>query len=358
MKEIRDRISQNRIMCKKSGCKFKRSKENEYCNKHQLCLFENETALLEKKLCPNYIRGCRAQLELSYPYSRCPDCLENDRTYDHERREKAQEKYVELSSNSKTQTCTACCIEYDVSEFMGVNDKKTKTCSSCRRQNYVQDQRRDKEHRNYVSRINRNNAFHSYTKEAARRNYAFELSQEEFNALIDDPCYYCGEIDQEKQFNGVDRIDSALGYHPTNCVSCCTLCNYIKHTTPIDAFFERIEHILTHLGLVEGRFFPNAFRDFISGNYTGFKRSAAARNIVFEITSDQFSQITRQSCYICGKENSHIHQNGIDRFDNTIGYIEQNCKSCCNTCNMMKNRFEYDRIISKFQQIYIHKIRG
>ena len=31
------------IMCKKEGCIFKQSKQNEYCGKHQLCIFENET---------------------------------------------------------------------------------------------------------------------------------------------------------------------------------------------------------------------------------------------------------------------------------------------------------------------------
>ena len=62
--------------------------------------------------------------------------------------------------------------------------------------------------------------------------------------------------------------------------------------------------------------------------------------------------------YICGKKNSITHRNGIDRFDNTLGYIESNCKSCCNTCNMMKNRFSYHDILDKFNKIVSHSIIG
>jgi hypothetical protein len=64
------------ILCSKEGCKFKKSNDNDYCGKHQICLFEDETNELNKKLCYNYIRGCRTQLKTDYGFSRCPECLE------------------------------------------------------------------------------------------------------------------------------------------------------------------------------------------------------------------------------------------------------------------------------------------
>lgn len=54
----------------------------------------------------------------------------------------------------------------------------------------------------------------------------FELTKEQFYNLISQPCYYCG--DKEKEFNGIDRIDSQKGYIIDNCVTCCEYCNKMK----------------------------------------------------------------------------------------------------------------------------------
>jgi hypothetical protein len=37
------------VLCGKDGCKFKYSKDNKYCNKHQICIFLDETQDLGKK---------------------------------------------------------------------------------------------------------------------------------------------------------------------------------------------------------------------------------------------------------------------------------------------------------------------
>ena len=36
--------------------------------------------------------------------------------------------------------------------------------------------------------------------------------------------------------NGVDRVDSSLGYIEENCVPCCKFCNYAKRALPVDVF--------------------------------------------------------------------------------------------------------------------------
>jgi hypothetical protein len=48
---------------------------------------------------------------------------------------------------------------------------------------------------------------------------------------------------------------------------------------------------------------------------------------------------TKESCYLCGKEENETHKNGIDRFDNTKGYTEENIRSCCVSCNYMKKDY-------------------
>jgi hypothetical protein len=335
------------ILCKKDGCKSKKSEENEYCGKHQIHIFINETINNGKKICKNYIRGCKEQLNPEYTFSKCNICLEKDRIKDSKNRNKVKEYNKNIKSNKKH--CTTCCKEYDISEFIG-NKSETKTCSSCRNQNKEQDKRRDKAKRNLLAKININQSFCSYIKEAKRRSIEFQLSKEIFCDIVKKTCHYCGEINNEKQFNGVDRIDSNKDYILENCVSCCSLCNYLKNKFSIDIFIKRVQHIVSYIK--ENKcIYEDYFPDFISGNYNQYIISAKNRDIEFLLCEDTFNSITKKDCYMCGKKNNINHRNGIDRFDNALGYIETNCKSCCNTCNMMKNRFSYEDILDKFNKI-------
>lgn len=38
---------------------------------------------------------------------------------------------------------------------------------------------------------------------------------------------------------------------------------------------------------------------------------------------------------------------GIDRIDNSIGYISNNIVSCCKVCNVMKNKYSVDNFLNK-----------
>ena len=62
---------------------------------------------------------------------------------------------------------------------------------------------------------------------------------------------------------------------------------------------------------------------------------------------ESFKVLTKQDCYYCGKSPSQLLKhntanggyiyNGIDRVDNTKGYIFTNCVSCCKECNIKKS---------------------
>ena len=337
------------VLCKKEGCSSKKSDENDYCGKHQIHIFIDETVNNGKKLCFNYVRGCKTQLELDYTFSKCQLCLEKDRLKDQTKRNNVKELNKTIETNIKY--CTTCCKEYDMAEFVGDNpNTETKTCSFCRYQNKEQDKHRDKEKRNLLAKLNINQTFSSYVKEAKRRSIEFQLSKHIFCDIVRKNCHYCGEINDEKKFNGIDRMDSAVGYLLENCVSCCSLCNYLKNKYSVDTFIKRIQHIVCYIN--ENKcIYEYCFPNFISGNYKQYIKSAKVRNIPFLLDEETFHSMTEKECYICGKKNSLTHRNGIDRYDNSLGYIESNCKSCCNTCNIMKNRFSYDEIISKFKKI-------
>ncbi|MDA3855349.1 MAG: hypothetical protein PF569_03760 [Candidatus Woesearchaeota archaeon] len=43
--------------------------------------------------------------------------------------------------------------------------------------------------------------------------------------------------------NGVDRVDSKVGYTKENSVACCKYCNFAKHTMSEDDFYKWIRRV-------------------------------------------------------------------------------------------------------------------
>jgi hypothetical protein len=354
-KEIREASKAKRVPCAKPECKFKRSKENQYCNVHQLCVFIDETRNLGKKVCVNHIRGCREQLPLEYLYSRCPICLENDRANDHARRDFAESQHIYIDQNSiqtlTTNICTVCCGEYPIQDFIGEKEKYTKSCIRCRNDNKLQDSRRDRDHRNQTVRNHMKPQYTSYSKCAKERNLDFHITYNEYTDIVKNVCHYCNII-QERGFNGIDRLDSSIGYHITNCVSCCSRCNYMKGTLSKNVYLCRAEHILTYHKKIDGTLFPEYFADHIRITFSQYMARAIQKNIEFSITDHEYFTITNEPCYICGKENTETNKNGIDRYDNSKGYTIENSRSCCAECNCMKLDYTFDEIMNKFLLIY------
>lgn len=341
------------VFCGKEGCKFKRSDENPYCGKHQICLFEDETRELNKKLCYNYIRGCREQLDQEYKFSKCEECLEKEREKDRKRRDHAKEKNNNFLENGivTKKCCTTCIKELSIEEFELENNQYTKTCKSCRKDNNIQDKRRDKEHRNEIVRKSTRSQYTEYKKNAAIRKIEFFINYEEYVAIVKKECYYCGIL-QEKGINGIDRVDSKNGYVLNNCVSCCKICNYMKRAMDVGVFLGKIEHILCYQNKINGRVNPELFKDHMNVSYKNYMNSAKDRNIDFYINAEQFYEITKNNCYMCGKENSDSHKNGIDRFINNLGYTIENSRACCCECNLMKHVNSFQEILTKFLAIH------
>jgi len=408
------------IKCAKENCKNKRSVENNYCRLHQLCLFENETKALNKKLCYNYIRGCRIQVDIDYTFSKCGDCLQIEREKDKKRRELAKLKNGGNVENNSLKTCTTCCKSLPMEQFIGDKQQITKTCFHCREQNKIQDEKRDREHRNELARINdakperievkkqwidnnyekvalkwmnyrqrkieentegylqkeketaqrwrdnnpektkENNEYKknskeinysNYVRNAGYKNLEFTVTYNEFVNIVETPCEYCGIL-QEKGFNGIDRKDQTEGYIIDNCVSCCKICNYMKGSTDNEVFIKRVEHILTFRKLIDGQLYPECFASHKSVSYARYRKRALEKQLVFLITPDDFNNIIKNDCFMCGKQNDEFHKNGIDRTDSDKGYLLDNIQACCCECNYMKKDYVFDDIMNKFMLIY------
>ncbi len=97
--------------------------------------------------------------------------------------------------------------------------------------------------------------------------------------------------------------------------------------------------------------------------YASYKRNAKVRKIKFELNKGEFYKITQKNCYYCNskpKQNSKIYQrknspvyicNGIDRFDNNVGYNKNNSVPCCCICNRAKGVLKVEEFYSWINRI-------
>lgn len=89
----------------------------------------------------------------------------------------------------------------------------------------------------------------TYQQNARRKGLAFALTREQGRALLAGDCNYCGTV--AAPFNGIDRIDNAIGYVDGNVASCCSICNYAKRDMTTAAFIDWIARAHAHLGLLQ-----------------------------------------------------------------------------------------------------------
>jgi hypothetical protein len=91
-----------------------------------------------------------------------------------------------------------------------------------------------------------------YKTDAKLKGIVYELTDEQFKALIEGPCAYCGIPPMRTtkgisngsiKYNGVDRLRNNGGYVPTNTVSCCTPCNLMKGSLDRDVFVKLVRLI-------------------------------------------------------------------------------------------------------------------
>lgn len=99
--------------------------------------------------------------------------------------------------------------------------------------------------------------------------------------------------------------------------------------------------------------------------YRNYQYGAKKRNLKWNLTKDQFKQLTSSICYYCGIEpyneyrstksfNGFYIYNGIDRVDNNKGYVPENCLPCCKFCNRAKFNLLSSEFIENIKRIYKH----
>ena len=95
-----------------------------------------------------------------------------------------------------------------------------------------------------------NARFSKYKIDAEKRNLSFNISVEDFDRITKQPCYYCGDLPEDKfgnKFTGVDRIDSNIGYEIDNVVPCCPICNRMKLDYDLCDWINKLLKIVSNL---------------------------------------------------------------------------------------------------------------
>lgn len=100
-----------------------------------------------------------------------------------------------------------------------------------------------------------------------KHNIEIKITALDYEKIGKENCHYCGDLPQKTNrfssrkyvntedlfLNGVDRLDSNKGYTLDNCVSCCTSCNYSKHTLSENEYKDKIIKIYNHMKLKDYR---------------------------------------------------------------------------------------------------------
>lgn len=96
-----------------------------------------------------------------------------------------------------------------------------------------------------------------------------------------------------------------------------------------------------------------------------YKSSAKRRGYIFEISEPMFIDMIKQNCFYCDVEPSTVRlyqsydygdrtltYNGIDRVDNSKGYISGNIVTCCQKCNMAKREMTANEFQEWVKKVY------
>jgi hypothetical protein len=317
--EYNARSHANIVYCKYGECKNKKSVINDYCGIHQLQVFVDECVAEGKRPCAKYIKGCREKLETHYKRSSCEDCLKKERERDHKNRHGITSDVI---NNMKQ--CSVCCIIKTVDHFKASNSSEeqltnckgsvaplvqqlspsggslhllTKTCIQCRTSNKIQDAKRDKEHRNELAR--------KAEQKPERKAVKQEWKEQNYEKVAETLMNYRNrqiEIDQEAYLK--KQADNMKNWRNNNPEKVAEI-NEKQKTNVKTLYKNHLERI---------------FRCNRENEY----------NIeLFEMT-------IMMSCYYCGTPSNECCYNGIDRFDNTKGYLLNNTVTACTECNMLK----------------------
>lgn len=168
----------------------------------------------------------------------------------------------EAPRNRKKDIQWACLCECGTKAVVGggqLREGRTKSCGCLRHEQHNLGDDREKA---ILKKV-----YSGIIARRKHRNLKNDLTYEEFLSIIFKPCVYCGVIrsnysrditaghlitDTVVTFNGIDRIDSTIGYTKDNCVPCCKTCNLAKGKMAKKEFLLWVKKTYDHMKMKGG----------------------------------------------------------------------------------------------------------
>lgn len=101
----------------------------------------------------------------------------------------------------------------------------------------------------------KNKLYKAYEASARNRKLEFLLTFSDCADFFNKDCHYCGippssirktPFGDEYKWNGIDRVDTNIGYKVSNCVTCCETCNKAKLCMSKKEFLNWITRVYNH----------------------------------------------------------------------------------------------------------------
>ena len=245
----------SKIPCQYPNCKFsvkRKSESNEFCGKHIKlgAKLKNPELYCTKDNCGNLrVEGHKS----------CEKCLDQSRKFE-EIRKKKRKQIPKIK-------CRLC--EKEIEDFTTLSGNKPTLCKYHYELETLREERRPERDRkeeykkydekridcperlqwkyDYARSIKYKLIdYKSKCKNSDDPSKIWKLTDEYAMFLFKSPCYYCGKVPHEKNWNGIDRKKNNECYTTKNSRSCCKLCNMMKETYDADFFIEHCRNIARH----------------------------------------------------------------------------------------------------------------
>jgi len=198
--------------------------------------------------------------------------------------------------------------------------------------------------------------------------------RKECNNKTEDKKRFCGKhardvFREDAEKNGIRycNIDRGCASVLKDDERICGLCvdkNKQKHSTELESLRSKIPNCLKCLQNPKtiSHFcescYPTIYQvsDKISYRtannfWNDLCRGSVNRSMLMVLTFDQVTAIICRPCFYCGRFSDSV-LNGLDRYDNSKGYIPSNVQPCCTMCNMMKHDMPPQAFLDKVQSIH------
>lgn len=275
-KDNREKHRNNKIICKGNvkgkPCTFE-ARKNGYCGNHQVQAWKDDIEKDgSKKVCTDYIRGCKNILDKIIngkpnKHKRCNNCRYKYHYKHYQYGAKKRNLDFEIEKEFFYEFIKNKCEYCGMIDHCGWNgidrsdNKKGYTinnivpcCSMCNKMKskytinkFIKFCKNISNNYPTIELHNTNKKTTEYEKykkshNRQRPHINFNLQKEFYDNQLLYKCIYCGDKNLNSQI-GLDRIDSSNNYDSRNVFPCCKICNTMKNNYDLTTFILKIQKI-------------------------------------------------------------------------------------------------------------------